>query len=233
MSAESRIVVNHLTRMQSGLICVAGLSSATKRHVRPIARGVGLSPNLLATHGGPFAIGAVVELGATMYKGQPPETEDLLFDTRQARRLETLPQDQFWQLLRQVAQPRLADLFGPDLTARGRRSCGVDVGKGRASLGCLRLEKPPELYVEPRYGRNQVRLRVRDGQFDLDLSVADIRLYQVDHLTPNPEAVADVVKQLAASPTTILSVGLSRAFAASGNGPPLHWLQVNNLHFHK
>ena len=43
-----KIVVNHLTRMQLGRICVAGVDMATGKHVRPLLRDVRLSTQRLA-----------------------------------------------------------------------------------------------------------------------------------------------------------------------------------------
>jgi hypothetical protein len=82
-----RIVVNHLTRMQPGYICVAGLDEVTGQHVRPCLNGARLRTSLLQERGGPSDIAAVVDLGFARHIGQPPETEDYLFEARRARRV--------------------------------------------------------------------------------------------------------------------------------------------------
>jgi hypothetical protein len=225
-----RIVVNHLTRMRPGFICVAGLDIETNAHVRPTT-GSRLSYRLLAPHGGPFDLGAVVELGSTYRVGRPPEIEDYSFQPRMARRVGQLQPKEFWNRLLAVSATRLVDLFGPELTRRGARSCAVDAGKGSASLGCLLLAERPALYMQPQPGRpDQVRLRVSDGQFALDLGVTDIRLYGPDHVTPDQARIEQVAGRLRDGILTILAVGLTRASAGSPDYPPVHWLQVNSLH---
>ena len=225
-----RIVVNHLTRMQPGFICVAGLDVDTNAHVRPTTSSR-LSSRLLARHGGPFDLGEIVDLGATHRAGRPPELEDYSFQPRQARRVGQLPPAEFWDRLLAVSATRLSDLFGPELTRRGARSCAVDAGKGTASLGCLLPDEPPALYTQSRPGRpDRVRLQVSDGRFVLDLGVTDIRLYGADHVTPDHERIEDVAARLRGSVPTVLAVGLTRASAGTPDYPPVHWLQVNSIH---
>ncbi len=84
-----RIVVNHLTRMRAASICVAGIDLDTGRHVRPITRG-GLTRDHLHENGGPFALGAIVELGATTPNPNPPEVEDHWFWPDRARLVEMM-----------------------------------------------------------------------------------------------------------------------------------------------
>jgi hypothetical protein len=225
-----RIVVNHLTRMQPGFICVAGLELDSDEHVRP-STGDRLSNRLLARYGGPFDIGAIVDLGPTRPAGRPPELEDYSFQPRHARAVGHCPPDEFWARLEAVSSGSLTDLFGRELTRRGPRSCAVDAGRGAASLGCLVPAEPPTLDVQPRPGRpDSMRLRVRDGRLALDLGVTDIRLYGPDHVTPDRARIADVAARLGRGVRTILAVGLTRATAGSPDYPPVHWLQVNSIH---
>jgi len=226
-----KIVVNHLTRMLSGYICVAGVDVAAKQHVRPMSK-TNLRPGLLAEHGGPFALAAVVDLGPVKSKAVRPEVEDVRFEPAKARRLKTLEPGRFWNMLTELALPKLTGIFGDDLHAVGTASCAVHVGAGRASLGCLTPSEPPELYIRERPGRRpQVRMRLTDGAFDIDAGVTDLRLYSQDHKTPDAELVPAVNQHLQAGRTTILSVGLTRPYAATPEQKPLHWLQVNNIHF--
>jgi hypothetical protein len=51
-----QIVVNHLTRMQLGYICVAGVDVSSGQHIRPVLRSR-LNVDLLARNGGPFDLG--------------------------------------------------------------------------------------------------------------------------------------------------------------------------------
>ena len=226
-----KIVVNHLTRMLSGYICVAGVDVATRQHVRPMSK-TNLRPNLLAEHGGPFAMAAVVDLGPVKSKAVRPEVEDRLFDPAQARVVKTLERGRFWNMLTQVAERELTTIFGEDLHPVGASSCAVDKDTGQASLGCLLPKAPPELYVRKRPGRRpQVRMRLTDGTFDVDVGVADLRLYGADHKTPDVGLVEVVAEQLRSGRATVLSVGLTRPYAPTPEQQPVHWLQVNNIHF--
>ncbi len=75
-----QILVNHLTRMQPGYICVAGIDLETGTHVRPVLWYGRLSTSLLLKNGGPFELGCVVDLGPTVCVGRAPEHEDHRFN---------------------------------------------------------------------------------------------------------------------------------------------------------
>ena len=228
--APVRIIVNHLTRMEKGYICVAGIDKETMRHVRPVLDGR-LSTAFLARNSGPFDIACIVDLGPTTHVGRPPEMEDYGFESRKAARSGTISPDNFWKLLAQLARNRLSEIFGPELTQRGQSSCAVDVGQGHASLGCMVTTNRPTLYLKSRPDRpEQIRIHLRDDEFDLDLSVTDIRFYRDDHVTPNHTIVSQVARRLERGIGVILSIGLTRPFTPSDDLPPVHWLQVNNIH---
>ena len=110
-----RILVNHLTRMQPGYFCVAGVDVGTARHVRPVLRRGRLTTELLRPNGGPFDLGSVVDLGPTTHAGHPPELEDYRFDPSQARWLFDENPDDFWDLLDGLARDSLEEIFGPEL----------------------------------------------------------------------------------------------------------------------
>jgi len=226
-----RIVVNHLTRMHGGRICVAGVDVQTDRHVRPVLKWGHTTPGLLARNDGPFDVGNVVDVGRVVHRPRPPHVEDHLFVPSRARRIETLGAEAFWALLRAVSRETLVEIFGSELKRAGRSSAGTEVGQGRVSLGCLRPKRKPRLTlfsegkVKPR-----IRARVDDGEFDVWVSVTDIRLYCDDHATPDCAIVEDVRRRLDRPGAVILSVGLTRAYTPSAEAKPLHWLQVNNIH---
>jgi hypothetical protein len=74
------IVVNHITRVRDGRICVAGLDFDTGEHVRPVtAESNFLDRSALAAEGGPFQLGAAVELWRTEPRPDPPQVENRLF----------------------------------------------------------------------------------------------------------------------------------------------------------
>jgi len=227
-----KIVVNHLTRMQKGFICVAGVDLATGQHVRPMLRSQ-LRKELLARYGGPFDIGRIVDLGWTKWIGTQPESEDYLFHQGEARVLGDMPAGEFWELMQRLAKPKLLEIFGRDLLPRSSHSYAVDVGRGFASLGCLLPPSRPRLLLQRRDAgsRGRLRLEFQSGVYQFELSVTDIRLYGCDHVTPDETVIERVAQRLQDGPDLILGVGLTRPFQSTPDEPALHWLQVNNLHF--
>jgi hypothetical protein len=221
-----KIVINHLTRMTPGYICVAGIDTHTRQHVRPVLAGRRLDRNLLLPSGGLFDMGSVVELGAVRRIGAPPDVEDYAFDPRAARHQRVMNRDEFWTILRRCARKKLTTIFGDDLTPRGS-GCTVDIGRGTASLGCLVPAAPPTIYID---GFNKVRASVADGACTVDLSVTDLRLFEDDQKTPRTKTVDRTGRRIRAGVSIILSVGLARAWQKPGDTERRHWLQVNNIH---
>ncbi len=119
VGGDVTIVVNHLTRMQRGYFCVAGLEVRTGRHVRPVLQGQRLPTALLARNGGPFDIGVVVDLGRVRPTPEPPEVEDHVFDASSVSAVRPETPDRFWQALRRAARPTFREIFGEEL--RGQR----------------------------------------------------------------------------------------------------------------
>jgi hypothetical protein len=229
-----RIVVSHLTRMQRGTVCVAGLDVETGHHVRPVVPMGVLQSRATAPRGGPFDMASVVDLGLTRPVPSPPEVEDAEFTWWHARAVRPVPADLFWEMLQHVAEPSLHQIFGPALRTiglPGRRRAVTDVGTGQASLGVLIPSGRPRLTLGTKPdGRQVVRMVLSDGDLMLDLSVTDLRLYAEDGSRPDAERVHGVARRLARGVPVLLGVGLTRPFAAREGEPPLHWLQVNNLH---
>lgn len=221
-----RILVNHLTRMQPGYFCAAGIDLETGRHIRPVLRRGRLTTDLLSTNGGPFDLGSVLNLGPTIDAGRTPELEDQRFDPEGARRLYDEGADDYWEALERVAQESLGEIFGPALELWDE-SGTVDVGEGKASLGCLKPEKQPWMYVDH---RGTVRLVLDYLMPSVDLSVTDLRLYERDGRTPRRDLVQSVQKRLETGVETILSVGLTRPWQKRGDTEERHWLQLNNIH---
>ena len=229
-----RIVVNHLTRMRGGYVCVAGVDPDTLEHVRPVLQHAALPFDLLARYGGPFDIARIVELGTPRPTPERPHVEDYVIVPSHARSRQSLPADKFWLLLRRLSKTGLREIFGSELKSLGQSSCGTDPGKGEASLGCFRPARTPQLCYLPKgpSGRPRVRIGICDGQFEVLPSVTDIRLYQEDHITPDRACVERISHRLQSGEAVILGVGLTRAFAGSAEHKtePAHWLQVNNIH---
>ena len=212
--------------MQPGYFCVAGIDVNSPRHIRPVLRRGRLTLDLLSTRGGPFDVGSVVDLGPATYAGHAPELEDHRFDPAHARWLFDEDPDDYWDALDGLARESLADIFGSDLELWDE-SGTVDVGEGRASLGCLKPEKQPWLYVDH---RGTIRMVLDYLMPSADMSVNDLRFYERDGRTPRRDLVASVEKRLKSGVEAILSVGLTRPWQKRGDTAERHWLQVNNIH---
>jgi len=222
-----RIVINHLTRMQPGFVCVAGIDPATGRHVRPVLRDR-IGVEMLEPNGGPFDMAVEVELGRARPHPSPPEVEDCLIDPSVVRKLREMPAEEFWRLLSDAAKQTLIGVFGVALCRHGN-TCVIEPGSGGASLGCLVPQAPPllEVYVEDYRGQPKQRIRchVRDLNGEWFLPVTDFRLYDADQKTPRHKLVVDLNRRMTAGASAILSVGVTRMMSQDK-----HWLQVNNLH---
>jgi hypothetical protein len=212
-------------------MCAAGIDIDTEQHIRPVSAGGRLSTNLLTNYGGPFEMAVALDIGTPRPLNNKPQVEDHIIDPTKIKSVGIFPPRKFWKLLNRVAKTKLKDIFGRDLIRLGSSSCGVEVGKGSASLGCLTLNTYPSLYIQKRSGKNdQVRMNFTDDDFQLDCGVTDIRLYGHDHVTPEEKVVEAIAQRLNNTPV-ILSMGLTRALRSSPDFDPVHWLQVNNIHF--
>jgi hypothetical protein len=168
----------------------------------------------------------MVDLGPTTHAPHAPELEDHRFDPSSTHRLSDDDPDAYWSTLDGVAQESLEEIFGSALELWDE-SGTVDVGEGHASLGCLRPEKQPWLYVDH---RGTVRMVLDYLIPSVDLSVNDLRLYERDGRTPRRNLVDSVQRRLKAGVEIILSVGLTRPWQKWGDTEERHWLQVNNIH---
>jgi hypothetical protein len=222
-----RIVVNHVTRMSSPRICVAGIDPETIKHVRPTTPQTDpITRNLLREEGGPFGMGAVVDLGAIVPEPTSPETEDHQFRTADARHIEEMAGDEFLELLDAVSSPDLASAFGPDLERVGWKYA-VETGRGERSLAVVRARKRPNLAVDDRFGKLQ--LRFHDVDPPTYLAMTDVRFYEADQETIKTSAVEDVSRRLRRGVDAFLMLGLARAYRAPSDDRERHWLQLNGL----
>lgn len=230
--AERRMVVSHLTRMGgAGTVCIAGVDPDTRAHLRPVLpfKEGQLTTASLAGRGGVFGLGNVINLGRVIPKGRRPHVEDCEFSLRRARLLGALAPAQFWDLLLKLARPSLAAIFGPELVLHGS-SRVVAPGKGSASLGCLLPCAPPVLSVNAREGRKRIRISLYDAFTRSDLSVTDLRLYDLNTYEPLAPRVAALAERIRRGVKVILGVGLTRLYKKREGDAELHWLQVNNVH---
>jgi hypothetical protein len=225
----TEITVVHLTRMREDRICVAGITGDGDQ-LRPVLDGPWRRSHLAP--GGPLEVGAVVDLGPTAPRPQPPEVEDaLVLRPSAVTSRGRLTDAAFWSLVSRHARPTLREIFGPDLRPSGRAGAGVPRGSGSASLGCLRPDWARlEVRADPDGGRC-LRVHLYDPDLrDLDLSLTDVRLHDTGNQPVDP-LVRAAQNRLRAGEEVILAVGLTRAYVSRDGTASLHWLQVNNLHF--
>jgi len=229
-----QILINHITRMHGAHICVAGIDLQTGRHVRPVLQQGGMPFDLLARYDGPFDMARIIDLGQPRPTPNAPHVEDYVFIASRARVERTVCPHEFWDVLRKCSAARLEEIFGSALQLVGKERYATALGQGCVSLGCLRIERPAELYISERSNRKpQIRVRFRDGRIQVDAAVTDLRLYLSDHATPNVQLVLSMAKWLRDSDRAILAVGLTRKFRRDDKSPFFHWLQVNNIHLHE
>jgi hypothetical protein len=208
-------------------ICVAGIDVATRRHVRPTTSASDpITRRLLRDEGGPFGVGALVDLGPVSHRPVAPESEDHQFSTSRARQLGNLAGAGFLALLDEVSSADLEHGFGPDLE-RVRWKYAVESGKGDRSLAVVRARTRPALQIDATYGR--LELRFDDPDPRTYLPVTDVRFYEPDHKTIRRDIVVDVARRLRAGVRVYLMLGLARAYQARDDDRERHWLQLNGL----
>jgi hypothetical protein len=228
---KMQIVINHLTRMHGGHICVAGIDVETRQHVRPVLGQEHLPFYFLASYGGPFEMARILDLGSPRPVPAPPHVEDHIYIASRVKVIRTASTGEFWQLLSEVSRPSLGEIFGEVLAPAGHCGLAAQSGCGAASLGCLRLQRPPELFLVPgRSAALRLRIRFDDGPRAVEASVTDLRLFAEDHANPAEAAIRAASHRLRDSGEIILSVGLTRRYQPAPDQPERHWLQVNNLH---
>ena len=127
-----RLLINHLTRMHGGHICLAGVDLETRRHVRPMLANDPLPFYLLARYGGPFDMGRIVDLGSPRHAPDPPHVEDYVFVPARAKVDRPAAAHEFWRLLEEMAVCESAGDFRPGVAGGGTRPVGDRLGQGTA-----------------------------------------------------------------------------------------------------
>jgi hypothetical protein len=218
-----RILVNHLTRMRDQRICVAGIDTATTTHVRPTTpRADPITRSMLMSEGGPFAPGAIVDLGQVSPSGSPPEIEDRRFATANARHIEDLSDADFLAMLDRVKSASIEDAFGPDVFEVRPHKFAVPKGAGKCSLAVTALDAP-RLYV----AWDKLWVDIDDGAVEAKLRVTDVRFYDRDHKM-RIDVVDDVRRRLTQGRGAYAMLGLAHAMNDEDAGQ-VHWLQCNGL----
>ncbi|MGA2471184.1 MAG: hypothetical protein ABSG64_10895 [Solirubrobacteraceae bacterium] len=223
-----RIVVNHVTRMKGDHICVAGIDEETHEHVRPVAEdGSPLTRSLLRENGGPFAVGALVDIGKVKRTPSPPHTEDHKFEPAKAGYVEQLGGRNYLELLDAVSSKSLAGAFGPPLR-RAKWTYAAAHGTGRRSLAVVRGHRRPALAIDRKYGQS-LQLQFNDVDPPAFLPVTDVRFFKADDNAILRDVVGHVARRLATGVDVYLMLGLTRAYKGREDDRERHWLQVNGL----
>lgn len=206
-------------------ICVAGIEPTSLAGVRPTTtRADPITRDLLRVKGGPFGPGALVELGDVVSVGTPPEIEDHLFATKQARHLEDLSDEEYLAVLDRVAQESLGDAFGPDLREVRQGKFAIPAGHGEGSLAVV-----PAVAAELRVEWEKLYLHFPANGAKAKLQVTDSRFYEFDDFALNRDLVVEVNQRLKSGVTTYAMLGLARALFDEDAGEHLHWVQCNGL----
>ncbi len=221
------LIINHLTRMQPGFFCAAGIDLKSGLHVRPIL-DTGLRTELLSREGGPFELGATLDFGPMRFVGTTPEIEDRKFDVERLRVIEPANSEKMLAGCMQTAKSSLREIFKGDMIRVGT-TLAVPENAGLYSLGCCWVEKP-SLEVVTEGEPHRLRLKWYEQNYRVSVGVADIRFYQSDHRTLKLDEVLQLQQSLEQSERVLLSVGLSRPYRKSDQDRPFHYLQVNNIH---
>jgi hypothetical protein len=212
--------------MKPGHICVAGIAPDTCRQIRPVL-GLSFTRDYLRHNGGPFEIGAEIDLGPTKHVGQAPAIEDHRIDPANLRFVRRLNPNEFWSLVCKTSRPNLCTIFGPDLEHHPRDlSATTSEHRGSATLGHLRPPQAPNLTTN---FLGRPRASIFEDGVESKISLTDFRFCRSDHKTPRLRLLEDVKARLRSVPS-ILAVGLTRAYQKSPKDPVRHWLQLNNIH---
>ncbi len=226
-----RIVVNHLTRITSDFVCVAGVDVKRGTHVCPVPSGGPLKKDVLARHRRAFDIGNVVDLGVSVLAPEKPHIENVVVRPSRASVYAKAPPDKFWQMLTRLARRSLRDIFGKDLVPLVRLTYGTKPGEGDVSLGCLIPSERPYLHVVAGpLGKPEIFNDTGATEIYTEVPVADLRLYSGDFGVPDRKKVVAAANRLSESKGIILGVGLTRIPGLSAEHPHANWLQVNNIH---
>jgi hypothetical protein len=220
-----QIIVNHLTRMKSqSRICLAGVDAATFQHVRPVTPATDLlTRELLRENGGPFGVGALVDLGEVQPCPNPPESEDHSFTPAQASAVEDLQGEVYLELLRDIGVADPVAGFGPELHEIRAGKFAVCAGEGQRSLAVMPLEQGE---LRMRFGNLYLHLDTPHAR--ADVRVTDVRFYEPDHTTIRRSVVEDVNSRLKRGVEAHLMMGLARPLEDKQAGE-VQWLMANGL----
>lgn len=222
------IVINHLTQIAPGKVSAAGIYLPDQQiHIRPCPpTDLAFTKEMMVEEGGPFRVGALINIEAPQWNPHPPHVEDHIVDSHALRPCGRMDSRTFWHVLDYNAKDNLKSIFGPELRPSGPNFNWrvIDANTGLASLGLLRLRRNAILAVD-----NVIKLWLNEPGARACMRVNDHRLYYSTGGVRYDLATA-IAERLDEGESCIMSVGLSRAFAPSGNRM-IHMAQVNNFYF--
>jgi hypothetical protein len=176
---------------------------------------------------GLFALGARVDLGQVRKVPDPPQTENVIFDRRQARQLETRPSYDLENLLRKNAAADLDAAFGIRMQQTPRGALYLQPGSGLRSLGTLEIGSDDlEIHIDPFGIARGVWTDPNRGR--RPRAITDLQLFPEVDGQPDRDRIATLMRAARSSDALFLSIGLSKPFAPTG-GPRGLWLQVNSV----
>ncbi len=224
---NSRILINHLTRMKHPNYCIAGIDVNRKKHVRPELKTGRITKIYLGKNGGPFSIGSIVDIPGLDLNPERPQSENARFRPHRVRVVQKLSSSEFWNCLNENAKNNLDEIFA-DLNYREKSnhsfSTFVKPREGDVSLGILKT-KNITLYSSSSGGvQRKLRAVLPENNKRIDLSITDYRLYEDDLVTPKFELFRKY-KELVEKEDLLICLGLTKLYDG------MHWLQVNNIYF--
>lgn len=183
-----------------------------------------LTTSLLTNEGGPFGVGALVELGETKPAPEPPFVEDQLFNPAAATAQGQVEPELYTDWLEAVAFNSVRRAFGPDLERLKSTKLATREGLGKQSLAVVRLTNAT---MTTSFGKP--RLNFYEDDLLTQTTVTDLRFYEDDFKTANYETVASVSSRLAEGMKAWAMFGLARPFKAQGDDARRNWLQLNGI----
>ncbi len=210
--------------MTGSRICVAGIDTATYRHVRPVTPpGDLLTRVLLRENGGPFGAGALVDIGSVAARPTAPETEDHEFDMARAKRVSDIDDEVYLGLLGALGEADIRAAFGSALVEVRPRKFAVPSECGKRSLAVV-----PAAASELRIRSDKLYLQLNAPATPAEVRVTDVRFYTTD-LTIKRDVVEDVNRRLTGGTRAYAMLGLARAIHDDATEQDLHWLMANGL----
>lgn len=263
-----RILIQHLTAVGTDYFCAAGIcldGDEVGRTVRLVPvdprkhfRSAYYPIRLLASHGGPFDMAAILDCSQLKPVGEPPSVEDYLAhepDLKPAGGMWLQP-DLFWNHLASSVQTCLTSVFGAALQTTRKRSAWLPSRTGVASLGILSPKHINGVRIAERMGseglEESVRISFEDVRGCYDLPLNDLRLYRSVPTAPcqeEKEAKSDIdlLDELLSADSPIdtwcsmlnarLKLGKSVLLGVGLTRPYKHeygwrcWVQATNIHF--